>query len=82
MKVSLQAQEISAFTIHDLRRSASKLLHEQRWEADGVEKALNHTIGGVRDVYNRADYVDQRRKMLQAWLGYIDGRASARNLVV
>lgn len=29
LKVSLQGQEISAFTIHDLRRTASTLLHEQ-----------------------------------------------------
>ncbi|MDN7880232.1 tyrosine-type recombinase/integrase [Burkholderia aenigmatica] len=82
LKVSLQAQEIPAFTIHDLRRTASTLLHEQGWAADVVEKALNHTIGGVRGVYNRAEYADQRRKMLQAWSDYIDGLAPASNLVV
>jgi len=32
-----------------------------------VEKALNHTIGGVRGVYNRAEYAPQRREMLQVW---------------
>lgn len=30
-----------------------------------VEKALNHTIGGVRVVYNRAEYAPQRREMLR-----------------
>ena len=30
-----------------------------------MEKALNHTIGGLRGVYNRAEYADQRREMLQ-----------------
>ena len=82
LKVSLQAQEIPAFTIHDLRRTASTLLHEQGWSSDVVEKALNHTIGGVRGIYNRAEYAEQRREMLQAWADYIDGLAPSANLVV
>ncbi|KGP02763.1 integrase [Alcaligenes faecalis] len=82
LKVSLQGQEIPAFTIHDLRRTASTLLHEQGWPSDVVEKALNHTIGGVRGVYNRAEYAEQRRDMLQAWSDYIDGLAPSGNLVV
>jgi len=81
-KVSLQGQEIPAFTIHDLRRTASTLLHEQGWPSDVVEKALNHTIGGVRGVYNRAEYAEQRREMLQAWADYIDGLAPSGNLVI
>jgi len=35
--VSLQGQDIPAFTIHDLRRTASTLLHEQGWHSDVVE---------------------------------------------
>jgi integrase len=56
-----------ALSIHDLRRMASTLLHENGWPSDVVEKALNHTIGGVRGVYNRAEYAPQRREMLQFW---------------
>lgn len=82
LKTSLQGQEIPAFTIHDLRRTASTLLHEQDWPSDVVEKALNHTIGGVRGVYNRAEYAKQRQEMLQAWSDYINGLAPADNLVV
>lgn len=81
-EVSLQGQEIPAFTIHDLRRTASTLLHEQGWPSDVVEKALNHTIGGVRGVYNRAEYAEQRREMLQAWSDYIDRLAPSGNLVI
>nr|WP_281421601.1 tyrosine-type recombinase/integrase [Advenella alkanexedens] len=82
LKVLLQGQEIPAFTIHDLRRTASTLLHKQGWPSDVVEKALNHTIGGVRCVYNRAEYAEQRRDMLQAWSNYIDGLAPSASLVV
>lgn len=82
LKVSLQGQAIPAFTIHDLRRTASTLLHESGWSSDVVEKALNHTIGGVRGVYNRAEYAEQRKEMLQVWSNTIDGLAPARNLIL
>ena len=72
LKVALAGQDIPAFTIHDLRRTASTLLHENGWPSDVVEKALNHTIGGVRGVYNRAEYEPQRREMLQFWSNYVE----------
>lgn len=59
------------FTIHDLRRTGSTILHEQGYSSDVVEKALNHSIGGVRGVYNRAEYAEQRRQMLQSWADYV-----------
>lgn len=72
LKVALAGQDIPAFTVHDLRRTASTLLHESGWPSDVVEKALNHTIGGVRGVYNRAEYATQRREMLQQWADTIE----------
>ncbi|HIE0842084.1 TPA: tyrosine-type recombinase/integrase [Pseudomonas aeruginosa] len=82
LKVSLQGQGIPAFTIHDLRRTASTLLHEKGWASDVVEKALNHTIGGVRGVYNRAEYSEQRKAMLQVWADTIDLLVPSANMVV
>ena len=81
LKVALTGQNIPAFTIHDLRRTASTLLHENGWPSDVVEKALNHTIGGVRGVYNRAEYEPQRREMLQFWADYIDQLLSSGNVI-
>lgn len=60
------------FVIHDLRRTASTHLHEVGFASDVIEKALNHTIGGVRGVYNRAEYASQRRDMLQQWADMVD----------
>jgi integrase len=74
--------EIAPFTIHDLRRTGSTLLHEKGFAADVVEKALNHTVGGVRGVYNRAEYSEQRREMLQFWGDYVDGLASEEKVLV
>lgn len=67
---------IAPFTPHDFRRTASTILHEQGWNTDVIEKALNHTMKGVRGVYNKAEYLDQRRDMLQAWADYLDALES------
>lgn len=64
--------EIADFVLHDFRRTASTHLHESGFPADVVEKALAHTIAGVRGVYNRAEYADQRREMLQQWANMVD----------
>lgn len=82
LKVALRGQAIPAFTIHDLRRTASTLLHENGWPSDVVEKALNHTIGGVRGIYNRAEYEDQRREMLQFWADYVDALLSSGQVIL
>jgi integrase len=67
--------------IHDLRRTASTHLHELGYSSDVIEKALNHTIDGVRGVYNRAQYADQRRAMLAAWADYVDALCSGADVV-
>jgi integrase len=82
LKVALKGQDIPAFTIHDLRRTASTLLHENGWQSDVVEKALNHTIGGVRGVYNKAEYSSQRKEMLQFWGDFVEQVASGGNVIV
>ena len=64
---------VAPFTPHDFRRTASTILHEQGWNTDVIEKSLNHTMKGVRGVYNKAEYLEQRREMLQAWANYLDG---------
>jgi hypothetical protein len=38
-----------------------------------LEKCLAHEQRGVRAVYNKAEYAEQRREMLQAWADMLDG---------
>lgn len=61
------------FTVHDLRRTASTLLHEAGFNSDWIEKCLAHEQKGVRAVYNKAEYAEQRRDMLQQWADMVDG---------
>ena len=53
-------------------RAASTLLHEAGYNTDWIEKCLAHEQKGVRAVYNKAEYSEQRRAMLQDWADMID----------
>lgn len=57
---------------HDLRRTASTMLHEAGYNTDWIEKCLAHEQKGVRAVYNKAEYAEPRRAMLQKWADMID----------
>jgi integrase len=72
-KVCEEGHTLTPFTVHDLRRTASTLLHEAGFNTDWIEKCLAHEQRGVRAIYNRAEYADQRREMLQTWADMIDG---------
>ncbi|WP_080089649.1 tyrosine-type recombinase/integrase, partial [Salmonella enterica] len=65
-------EKIQGFTVHDLRRTASTLLHEAGYPSDWIEKALAHEQKGVRSVYNKAEYARQRSYMLQQWADMVD----------
>ncbi|WP_032450209.1 site-specific integrase [Brucella sp. NVSL 07-0026] len=67
-----EGQSLGKFGPHDLRRTASTLLHEAGYNTDWIEKCLAHEQKGVRAVYNKAEYRDQRRAMLQDWADMID----------
>ncbi|PTB19279.1 integrase [Trinickia symbiotica] len=67
------AEDFESFTVHDLRRTASTQLHEAGFNSDWIEKCLAHEQRGVRAVYNKAEYAEQRRTMLQAWADMLDG---------
>lgn len=65
-------RQLADFSPHDLRRTASTQLHEAGYNTDWIEKCLAHEQRGVRAVYNKAEYAEQRRAMLQAWADMID----------
>lgn len=64
--------KLNDFTVHDMRRTASTHLHEAGYNSDWIEKALAHEQRGVRSVYNKAEYSEQRKKLLQDWADMID----------
>lgn len=70
--INEDGENIQDFTVHDMRRTASTLLHEAGYPSDWIEKALAHEQKGVRAVYNKAEYARQRAYMLQQWSDMID----------
>ncbi|WP_027858448.1 tyrosine-type recombinase/integrase [Marinobacterium jannaschii] len=62
---------------HGFRSTASTLLNEMGWRADVIERQLSHVEQkGERKAYNHAEYMDERREMMQAWSDYLDAQAA------
>ncbi len=58
---------------HGLRSIASIALNEQGFPPDVIEAALAHVDKNeVRRAYNRSDYLEQRRPMMQWWADFIE----------
>jgi integrase len=75
-----KGEDFESFTVHDLRRTASSLLNEAGFNRDWIEKCLAHEEGSIRGVYNKAEYGEQRRVMLQAWADMIDAWCKGENV--
>jgi integrase len=61
-------------TGHGFRAMASTRLNEMGWSADVIERQLAHAERNkVRAAYNRAQYLTERKNMMQAWADYLDG---------
>lgn len=60
-------------TGHGFRSVASTLLHERGWKHLAIERQLAHAEkSAVSAAYNYAEYLDERREMMQAWADYLD----------
>jgi integrase len=63
----------SRATGHGFRSTASTILNEHGFRADVIERQLAHTErNSVRAAYNHAQYLPERRKMMQWWADYLD----------
>jgi integrase len=59
-------------TGHGFRSMASTLLNEQGWNRDAIERQLAHgERNHIRAAYNYAEYLPERRKMMQHWADYL-----------
>jgi integrase len=60
-------------TVHGFRSIASTLLNEQGYNRDWIERQLAHgEHSSVRAAYNYAEYLPERRKMMQSWADCLD----------
>jgi hypothetical protein len=75
--------------VHGFRATFSTAFNEIDYPAAWIEAQLSHSdLNAIRAAYNHAEYVEQRRRMMQDWADRLDlleqgkiGEAS-RHLVV
>ncbi|SUO93014.1 tyrosine-type recombinase/integrase [Suttonella ornithocola] len=65
---------------HGFRAMGSSVLNESGlWNPDAIERQLAHAeSNAVRAAYNRAEYLDERRKMLQWYSDFIHQKISMK----
>lgn len=61
---------------HGFRSLFSTVTNEQGFNPDAIERQLAHIeANSVRAAYNRADYLSERREIMQWWADWLDGQA-------
>lgn len=59
-------------TPHDLRRTMRTHLGDLGIPFHVAERCLNHSLGKVADIYDRSDYLAERRAALEKWSAYVE----------
>lgn len=54
------------WVLHDLRRTARSLMSRAKVPTDHAERAMGHVMGGVRETYDRHEYLEEKRAAFEA----------------
>ncbi|MCG9691305.1 integrase domain-containing protein [Vibrio sp. Isolate22] len=67
---------------HGMRSIGSTALNEQGFNRDAIELSLAHVDKNtIRDIYNNAQYLDERREIMQWWSNFIHDAAKSANTI-
>jgi integrase len=70
------------FSPHGIRATGSTILNERGYRPDVIEYQLAHKERNkTRASYNRAEYLAERRKMMQQWSDYLDSLKASATVV-
>jgi integrase len=64
---------IAGFTLHDLRRTCRTGLSRLKIQPHVAERVLNHVQPGIEGVYDRYEYLEEKREALDKWAAYLEG---------
>ena len=76
--------DVAPWRLHDLRRLVSTTMHDKLGiQPHIVEHILGHVghQGGTAGVYNKADYLDERRRALEKWADHVEGIVTGKRPV-
>jgi len=83
MLALLKRMKRADITVHGFRATFSTWANETAAaRPDVIEACLAHREGDrIRAAYNRAQFASERRKLLEMWAVYLDGREPASNVI-
>lgn len=73
-KAKVRLDELSGVTdwvVHDMRRTVRTNMPRLGVNKDVARKVIGHTDGGVDAVYDRYDYLDEKKAALETWAEYV-----------
>jgi integrase len=56
--------DMPRWTLHDLRRTGRSLMSRAKVPSDHAERVMGHVVGGVRETYDRHEYLEEKRDAL------------------
>ena len=72
-RMGFNGKDSIGFSAHGFRATASTILNEAGYRADVIERQLAHKERNtVRASYNQAEYLAERRAMMQKWANLVD----------
>jgi integrase len=77
-----EASGVNGWVIHDLRRTARSLLSRAGVPSDHAERCLGHVIPGVRGVYDRHEYFEEKASAFEALAGQVQRIINPQDNVV
>ncbi len=73
---------IPSWRPHDLRRTAASCMTMLKIPRLHVEKVLNHATSDIAEVYDRHDYLDEKRVALERWGNYLESIIAGKEATV
>jgi integrase len=85
MRTICQKLEVEGVTPHDLRRTFSSKVTGLKFGRDAMNRVTNHKEGGIADVYDRHDYADENKRIMETVANHlmtlVEGRTEKRVVV-
>jgi integrase len=71
-KQDKDAKSLPRWTLHDLRRTARSLMSRGGVSSDHGERALGHVMGGIRGVYDRHAFYDEKKRAFEVLASQVE----------
>jgi integrase len=71
-RIDKLAPGLARWRVHDIRRTSRSLMSRAKVRPDIAERVLGHVIPGVGGVYDRYEYLAEKRDAMEKLAGLID----------